>query len=514
MFSKASCTQIVHVEAALGLADQAQVGVVHHHVQIGQLELGADGQLFDHELEVVVAGDGHHLALGVGGTHAEGRRDGPAEGAGLAAVDPVARLVHVQKLGGGDLRQADGADVAGVLAEGLVHLFVHALGLHGRGVEVGLALQAALALLAGGSPGAAAGQRARRLHLPGHGDELVEGRAGIRDDAVVGPEHPADLGGFDVDMHELAAIGVHLHRAGVAVGPAVADADHEVGGQHGRVAVAVGGLQPDHAGHQRVVVGDGTPAHQGGDHRHAGELGELLQAGRRIGIDHAATGHDQRAFGGVQHGHGLLGLGAGGRRLVQGQGRVGVDVELDLGHLHVKGQVDEHRAGAAGTHDVEGLLEHPGHQGRLTHRHRPLGHRLGDGFNVHRLEVFLVQAGAGGLAGDAQDGDGIRRGRVQAGDHVGAGRAGGADAHPQVAGPGPGEALGHVRRTLHVAGEDVLEATILPHRRVKGVDGGAGHAKNGLHAFPAHHRGGGIHCSHSGHLCLLVGLSDGSMRTA
>ena len=59
----------VHVEAALGLADQAQVAVVHHHVEIGQVELGPDGQLLDHELEVVVARQRHHGGVGVGDTH-------------------------------------------------------------------------------------------------------------------------------------------------------------------------------------------------------------------------------------------------------------------------------------------------------------------------------------------------------------------------------------------------------------------------------------------------------------
>jgi hypothetical protein len=47
---------VVHVEAALRLPDQPQVRVVHHDVHVRQVELGADGEFFDHELEVVVAG--------------------------------------------------------------------------------------------------------------------------------------------------------------------------------------------------------------------------------------------------------------------------------------------------------------------------------------------------------------------------------------------------------------------------------------------------------------------------
>ena len=46
---------VVHLEAALRLADEAQIGVVHHQVDVGQLELRADGELLHHELEVVVS---------------------------------------------------------------------------------------------------------------------------------------------------------------------------------------------------------------------------------------------------------------------------------------------------------------------------------------------------------------------------------------------------------------------------------------------------------------------------
>ena len=147
----------------------------------------------------------------------------------------------------------------------------------------------------------AVGQPAVGLHLFGHLDEQLERRLGVRHDAEVGREDAADLRRLDVDVHEGAALGVDLDRAGVAVGPAVADAQHEVAGQHGRVAVAVAGLQAAHAGHQRMVVGDRAPAHQRRDHRHAGGFGEAHQQVARIGVDDAAAGHDQRALGRVQH---------------------------------------------------------------------------------------------------------------------------------------------------------------------------------------------------------------------
>ena len=109
-------------------------------------------------------------------------------------------------------------------------------------------------------------------------------------------------------MHELAALRVHIDRAGVAVGPAIADAEHEIRGQHRGIAVAVRSLQPDHPRHQRMVIGDGAPAHQCRNDRHAGDLGELHQQVRGIGVDDAAAGHDQRPFGLVEHHHRLLDL--------------------------------------------------------------------------------------------------------------------------------------------------------------------------------------------------------------
>ena len=46
---------VIHVEAALGLTDQTEIGVVHDHMDVGQLELRADSQFLDQELKVVVA---------------------------------------------------------------------------------------------------------------------------------------------------------------------------------------------------------------------------------------------------------------------------------------------------------------------------------------------------------------------------------------------------------------------------------------------------------------------------
>src|SRR5664279_4147953 len=118
---------VVHLEAALTLPDQPEVGVVHHHVDVRSVELRADRQFFDHELEVVVTGKRHDGRARVRGGHAQRRRQRPAQRAHLPAVDPVPRMEHVQAVSYTHLRQPDGADVPGVLVERLVHLLVHPL---------------------------------------------------------------------------------------------------------------------------------------------------------------------------------------------------------------------------------------------------------------------------------------------------------------------------------------------------------------------------------------------------
>src|SRR5690606_4808495 len=467
----------VDVEGPLRLADQAQVGVVDQDVDVGDAVLRADRELLDHELEVVVAGEGHHLRAGVGLGHAQRGGDRPAQRAGLAAVDPVPGPVDVQQLGARDLGEADRGDVAGLRAEGAVHLLVDALRLDGDVVEVRPPLEGGPAVLSGRRPGGAVGQPALRAELLRGLDEQLQRGTGVGGDAVVRGEDAADLGGFDVDVDEGAAGRVDVDAPGVAVGPAVADAEHEVGLQEGRVAVAVRGLEADHAGVELVVVGDDAPAHEGGHDGHAGQFGELDEEVGGVRADDAAARDDQRTLGRVQQGEGLLDLGAGGGGAVDRQRLVGVGVELNLRLLDVDRQVDQHGAGPPGAHQVERLLEDARHRGRLQHGDRPLGEGRVDRGDVDGLEVLLVDHRGRGLAGDAQDWHGVAGRGVQAGDHVGAGGAGGADADTDVAGPGAGVALGHVRGALHMAGEGVGDAAGCLERRVEGVDRRAGNAE-------------------------------------
>src|SRR5690606_6914546 len=130
------------------------------------------------------------------------------------------------------------------------------------------------------------------------------------------------------------------------------------------------------------------------------------------------------------------------------------------------------------------------------------------------LEVLLVDHRGRGLAGDAQDRHGVAGRGVQAGDHVGAGGAGGADADTDVAGPGAGVALGHVRGALHMAGKGVGDAAGCLERRVEGVDRRAGNTERVGDALALEDLNCRAGSGHSSHGVLLLRPSDSLSRRA
>ena len=152
-----------------------------------------------------------------------------------------------------------------------------------------------------------------------------------------------------------------------------------------------------------------------------------------------------------------LDLRARRRGLVDRQRRIGRIVEFDFGELHVERQIDQHRARAPRAHDVKSLAEHPRHQPRLAHGDGPFCHGLCDRLDVDGLKIFLVEPRARRLSGDAEDRNRIRDRRIKPGDHVGAGRTRGADADADIAGPGAGISLRHVRSAFDMPRQDMLD---------------------------------------------------------
>ena len=116
----------------------------------------------------------------------------------------MARLVHVQELRGGDLRQANRTHVADVPAEGVVHALIDALWLHRHVFEVGLAQHGALALAALVCPRCPVLELSGRLPFLRDLHEELERGLGVGDDAVIGAEHAPDLGRLLVEQRQAA----------------------------------------------------------------------------------------------------------------------------------------------------------------------------------------------------------------------------------------------------------------------------------------------------------------------
>ncbi|MDQ0821329.1 hypothetical protein QFZ69_002208 [Arthrobacter sp. V1I7] len=154
----------------------------------------------------------------------------------------------------------------------------------------------------------------------------------------------------------------------------------------------------------------------------------------------------------------------------------------------------------------------PGIWPGFSNGHGHLGDGLGDGLDVHGLKVFLVQFGYGGLAGDAEHGDGVRPGGVQAGDHVRAGRSRGADADADVAVLRAAVAIGHVAGAFDVPGQGVADAAVGPHGRVERVDRGAWQAERLGGALLFQDGDGSVYGAHLGHGVLLGSLFLGVLK--
>ena len=153
---------------------------------------------------------------------------------------------------------------------------------------------------------------------------------------------------------------------------------------------------------------------------------------------------------------------------------------------------------------MESLLQHARNQRRLTHRHRHLGDRFSNGFNIHRLKVLFMQTRARRLAGDAQNGNRVRGGRIQSGDHIRTGRAGGPQTDTDITGSRAGIAFSHMRRAFNMAGKNMADPAVLTHRRIERVNSRARHAKCCVNPFFFQN----IHCRVNGsHFCHFYNLT-------
>ncbi len=214
-------------------------------------------------------------------------------------------------------------------------------------------------------------------------------------------------------------------------------------------------------------------------------FGEGDDLGFGSGVRDAVAGEDDGLLCGFDELDGLLdrgGFGTQHRVRAVGWGGRGFEVERCGVLLRVFGDVDEHRAGAAGLCDLEGLADGGGDVFGAGDEVVVLGDGQGDAGDVDLLEGVGAEDFAADLAGDGDDGDGVEHGGGDAGDEVGGAGAGGGDADSDLA-RGAGVAVSHVCGALLVADEDVMDGE-LAQGVVGGEDGSARVAEDLVHAFP------------------------------
>src|SRR5918994_3827131 len=362
----------------------------------------------------------------------------------------MARLIGLLELAAPDLVEPYRRHEDGVLVEELVHLLVDPLGLYRYVVEVHLPKEGRAQL---GDPVHPRPRLPLGGHVAGRVQHRLQGQLGVGDYRQVGREDPSYLARVYVYVDELAIPPVHVEIPCVPLGPAVADAHHEVALQEEGVGVALAGLDADGAHVEGVILGDRALPHVGRANRDLQVLGELRELFGGLRDDDSSAGHQDGTLGLQDHLYGLPD-GVGPRRWlleVQRAAAPRVEVHLHVGLRHIEREVYEDGAGPAFLGYAEGLPEGPHQLGRLLDLHGTLGHRLGYLHDVHRLEGLLVEHGRGGLPGNTDHRYRVGQAGVEARDHVRPRRARRSYVDP------------HLPRDPRVAVGGVRAALLVPH---------------------------------------------------
>ena len=285
-------------------------------------------------------------------------------------------------------------------------------------------------------------------------------------------------------MNHFGVGGKVGEAAGYAVVKAHPQGDQQVGLVDGQAGVS----HAVHSGHsdmEQVVGGERADAQEGGDDRYLGFFRQRFQFGVGVGDEDAVARQDEGAAGGVNQVASLGNLEvisrAGG--IVAGQVEaVGPDKGHPVASQHIFGDVEQHRAGAAGAGDVKGFLDGRGDVLDFHNQHIVLGDGEGNAGDVGFLKGVAADGGARHLAGDGDHRDGVHHRAGNAGGQVGGAGAGGGGADADFAG-GPGVAVGGHGGGLFVADQDVAQLGVAAEGAVKGQHRAAGQAENNIHSF-------------------------------
>ena len=152
------------------------------------------------------------------------------------------------------------------------------------------------------------------------------------------------------------------------------------------------------------------------------------------------------------------------------------------GELHILGNVDQHRAGAAVGCDMKGLVHGFGQFGGVFDQPVHLGAGAGDAHGIRLLEAIGADHKGGHLAGNHDQRNGIHQGIGQARHRIRGPRARGDQRHPGLTGRA-GIALGHMDSALFMAHQNVLDVILLKNLVIDRQHGPTGITKHHLDAL-------------------------------
>src|SRR5690606_22668649 len=413
-----------------------------------QVVLQTGRQLLNVHLDAALAGHTGDHRVRMVQLDAHGCRQAEAHGTETTGVDPAVGFVERIVLGRKHLMLTDVGGNVGValgdLPEGLDHGLRLDDGTVAHVVGEQLAVTAPLVdLLPPGSQYLGPGLE---LGLAGHAQHFIQHAVHRPDNRNIRLDGLGDGRRVDIDMDDL---GVRAELGRTVDHPVVearADAHDHVCMVHGDV----GGVAAMHAQHaEELAIGTrkATQTHQGIGDRDTQLLAQLCELLRSAAHDHATTGVDDRATGfdqQVQRLADLTGV-AADRRVIGAQlDLLRVAVFELLGRVgHVLRDIDDHRTGATGLSEIEGLLDDFGDLARILDDEAVLHDRAGDADHVGLLEGIGADHVTGNLAGNDYHWYGVHVGRCDTGNGIGGAGTRGHQHHARLAG-GTRVAISHV----------------------------------------------------------------------
>ena len=447
----------------LPLADHAHVLVVEDEHLDRQAILAGRAQFLDVHLDAGFTRHIDHQRIGIAELRADGGGQAVAHRTKAPAGEPFVGLIEPHILCRPHLVLPDfRGDYGRALARLLVKSLDCQLG-HHQAVRAGsVRIGKAVACLPAADPRFPFGQLRRAAIAPGR-DQLLQHRGAIAHDAKLHRHDLVDARPVDIDVDLRRSGAERIQPAGHPIVEPRADADHHVAPVHRHVRF-VSAVHPQHAEPVRIGVGEGAKSHKRGGNGRVRQALELAQQAGCFGagIDHSPAGvkdgiarvRDQ-LDGAVD-----LVLRSGHPRLVAiapaGKGGVRRRPIDQLSDLHVLGNVDDDRTGAAGGGDAKRLVDRGFQLAHVLHKIIVLRAVPGDADRIGFLESVGPDQRGRHLSGDHHHGDRVQVGIGNTGHGIGGTRPAGDEHHAGLSGRA-GIAFRRVGSACFVTHEDMAQ---------------------------------------------------------